>query len=378
MQRFIDLVPAELLNVSGAVFNSGKDAFRQPNSGLYLLGLNPGGHPEEHAEQTVDFHLHKVLNRPENWCEHRDEQWNDRPAGTSGMQPRVLHVLKQLGLDPGTVPSSNIIFERTHGQKDLRSRWRMLALRCWPVHAAVIKALKPRTIVCFGRLAGGFVRDQLAAHRPIGSFVETNRRGLATDAFEGVDGISVIVATHPSHHAWTSPDTDPSEFIRAVMVRQPGQQLNMPSSVTAILADKASGPQQETTVQSKPSRTEAAFVEGPSADERDQQLADLFVAAGLDKVFVRNPKPASDRSFSKLFVLKNEFRIRSIELYTNGARKLRIHHAPDAPYWLKEALRGLPEAKNPSSSGTDFGGDAFSAAKAIADVLVALRGPTSN
>ena len=41
-------VPTHLLNESGTVFYSGRDAFSNP-SGLYLLGLNPGSSPVDQA-----------------------------------------------------------------------------------------------------------------------------------------------------------------------------------------------------------------------------------------------------------------------------------------------------------------------------------------
>lgn len=378
MQRFIDLIPRELMNVSGAVFNSGKDAFRNPGAGLYLLGLNPGGGPEKHAERTVDYNLRKVQSRPDNWCEHRDESWDGRPPGSRKMQPRVLHVLKKLGLDPGTVPSSNVIFERTDDQEDLGSRWRALAQKCWPMHEAVIKDLKIRTIVCFGRVAGKFVREQLAAHRRLGAFVEKNNRRLATEAFENADGIAVIVATHPSRIAWNSPDSDPSEFIRSVMERKPGEQLDLHAlnsisnegSRTVPLAPATQSPIALTHSATAPSQGDVA-----SNSERDARLAKIFDASGLGAVLERKPGVGKDPTFSKLFVRPNEFRILSVELYTNGAGKFRVHYAADAPYWLKEALRGLPGAKNSSSSGTDFVGDELAAGKALAGILAARRGP---
>jgi hypothetical protein len=368
MQRFINLIPPDLKPTSGSVFNSGSDAFRQPGPGLYLLGLNPGGDPEKHVEQTIEAHLRELPTHPDNWCAHRDQSWDNRPPGTAGMQPRILHVLHRLGLDPGLVPSSNIIFERTRTQIDLgpTSQARSLAQKCWPMHAAVIQALEIRTIVCFGKVAGEFVREQLVAHRLIGSFVETNNRQQPTEAFENEDGIAVIVATHPSRIAWNAPNSDPSEFFRAVMARKPNERIALSSAPVPAPATKPA-PARQAAKRSQPDVL-------PN-NERDARLAEIFVASGLDKVLVRKHGWGTDPTFSKLFVVKNEIKILSIELYTKGAGKLRVHHSPDAPYWLKEAFRGLPGAKNPTDSGTDFSGDALAAAKAIAVVLAARRGP---
>ena len=220
MQRFIDLIPSELMDRSGAVFNSGRDAYAG-DAPLYLLGLNPGGDPDTHVQETVDFHTNKVLSRSSNWCEHRDESWDGRKAGKSGMQPRILHVLSGLGLDPGRVPSSNVVFARTRGQAQIASDFNRLADLCWPLHAAVIKELKVRTVVCFGKVAGAFVRAMAGANQPIGTFAEDNARRWTCDAYESRDGVCVVVATHPSRVSWNSRASDPTEFLQGIMARPP-------------------------------------------------------------------------------------------------------------------------------------------------------------
>lgn len=218
MHRFTKLIPPELKGLSGAVFNSGRDAY-SGSSGLYLLGLNPGGDPAKHVRETVEFHTDKVLSRPSNWCEHRDEPWDQRPPGTAGMQPRVLHVLRGLQLDPGRVPSSNVVFVRTKGQAQIASDFGRLAALCWPLHSAVIESLQVRTVLCFGKAAGNFVRSMIAANRPIGTFVEMNNRRWTCDAYENSAGLAVVVATHPSRVAWTNRATDPTQLLRDVMAR---------------------------------------------------------------------------------------------------------------------------------------------------------------
>lgn len=218
MQRFVELIPAELLDSSGAVFNSGRSAYNG-NASLYLLGLNPGGDPAKLVRETVRLHTDKVLSRPSNWCEHRDEEWDERPAGTAGMQPRVLHVLRGFNLDPGTVPSSNVIFARTRGQAEIAPHFERLAALCWPLHVAVIKELSVRTVLCFGKSAGGYVRRMTKANQIVGSFVETNRRQWACHAYENSEGLSVVVATHPSRVAWTNVASDPTNLLREVIDR---------------------------------------------------------------------------------------------------------------------------------------------------------------
>src|SRR4051794_40327822 len=75
-------VPVELLNESGTVFYSGRDAFSNP-SGLYVLGLNPGGSPVDQARETPSWHTNRVLHQePNNWSAYRDESWEGAHAGT--------------------------------------------------------------------------------------------------------------------------------------------------------------------------------------------------------------------------------------------------------------------------------------------------------
>jgi len=87
IERFAALVPKTLLAESGKVFYSGRSAFAQP-SPLYILGVNPGGAPDNHPTETVGRHTQKVLAElPEDWSAYRDEVWEGAVPGTYGMAP---------------------------------------------------------------------------------------------------------------------------------------------------------------------------------------------------------------------------------------------------------------------------------------------------
>lgn len=75
IKKLIEKIPAQLNNRPGSVFYSGVDAFSGEKD-LYVLGFNPGGSSEAHANITIEFSIKHVLeNVPKNWSAYRDELW---------------------------------------------------------------------------------------------------------------------------------------------------------------------------------------------------------------------------------------------------------------------------------------------------------------
>jgi hypothetical protein len=216
IDKFAALIPQSLLKHSGAVFYSGRKAFSTP-SPLYILGLNPGGSPEEQAADTVERHTEKVLNEAAEWSAYRDELWRGNSPGTAGMQPRVLHLLRRLNLEPQNVPASNVIFVRSAREKDINNQLRQLAELCWPFHQAVIETLGVRVVLCFGQRSGRWVREQLNANNLVDQLVEKNKRRWTSASYKNSNGIAVVVATHPSIADWTTPATDPSQLVKRML-----------------------------------------------------------------------------------------------------------------------------------------------------------------
>lgn len=216
---FASLVPAELLPMSGLVFYSGRDAF-SGTSPVYLLGLNPGGDPADPANQTVEQAMDSLASLPANWSAYRDGSWKGRPPGSFGLQPRVLHLLDRLGLDPGEVPSSNLVFVRSAQESTMPpGQMDAFADTCWPFHAAVIEELKVRAVVCFGATVGWKVRARLGAHVEVGRFVERNNRRWTSLVHEAPSGLRVVTATHPSRADWTKPASDVSDLVASAITR---------------------------------------------------------------------------------------------------------------------------------------------------------------
>jgi hypothetical protein len=214
---FASLVPSVVMPLSGSVYYSGRDAFTGP-SPLYILGLNPGGDPVGSAD-TVASHLEDAATWPDNASAYRDQSWNGRPPGAATMQPRVLHLLDRLGLDPGDVPSSNLVFARSTREATMQpGLMDVYADACWPFHASVIETLQVRVVLCFGRSAGWKARQQLNAHAEVGRFVETYpKRSWTSRVHASPNGVRVVTATHPSIADWTDPAADVSGLVAAAL-----------------------------------------------------------------------------------------------------------------------------------------------------------------
>ena len=213
IEQFARLIPRNLLDESGSVFYSGRNAFSKPNN-LYILGLNPGGEPNDRKDDSIRLDTEEILRgRPDNWSEYRDGEWENKPPGKHGMQPRILHLLRKLNLDPGTVPASNIAFLRSSQEKSFKGDIYAIAEECWPLHQAVISELGVTVILCFGRTAGAWVRYKVGADKKISEFVEKNKRKWRSKIYTNSNDILVADFTHPSRANWVAPDTDPSELM---------------------------------------------------------------------------------------------------------------------------------------------------------------------
>lgn len=217
MEDIAELIPRDLHSRSGAVFYSGRLAF-QSSSRLYVLGLCPGGSPVTQVEQTVWWHVNKVLyNERDNWSAYRDESWFGAAPGTWRSQPRVLHLLNSLNRDPGRIPASNLVFVRSRLENHIEGDFDDLAEACWPVHQTVIAELGVDVILCLGYPAGNWVRKRLGANELVGEFLEGSERRWASRAYRNEGGMKVVVLTDPNIADWTAPTLDPSELVRTVM-----------------------------------------------------------------------------------------------------------------------------------------------------------------
>jgi len=215
---FVRLVDPALHGRSGSVFYTGRAAF-STTSKLYVLGLNPGGSPITQAEETIGRDLEDWRELPARWSAYKDESWRGAAPGSWGMQPRILHMFDQLGLDPHDVPASNVVFVRTNDEAALATEKRQLLSRCWPVHQAVIERLGATTVLCLGGTAGAWVRDYVGATDKVGQFVEANARRWKSEAHISPAGSCVVTVTHPGRADWRNPQADPTPLVREMLAR---------------------------------------------------------------------------------------------------------------------------------------------------------------
>lgn len=217
IERFLERVDARLYPRPGGVFYSGRAAFAQA-SDLYILGLNPGGSSDPQTITTVEKHITDARDSVDDyWSAYVDESWEDRAVGTSGMQPQVRHMLGALGLDPHLVPASNVIFVRSNIEAVLSAEKQNLLQLCWPVHEMVIQQLGIKVVLCFGRTAGRWVRKMMQADKPVGHFVEKNRRGWRSEAHANARGQYVLTLAHPSRANWCNPAADPTPLVQEIL-----------------------------------------------------------------------------------------------------------------------------------------------------------------
>ena len=213
IEEFAKLVPECMNRLSGAVFYSGREAFSHP-SRLYVLGINPGGMPENHRNETVGRHTKWVIDRAQNrWSEYRDGQWSGtKGPGGNGIQPSLRHLFDVVDLDPGTVPSSNILFARSSSVSKYPRDFDNDADRCWPFHQEVIDRLEVEVVVLFGSSkARAFARKFLKANRIVKSWTDGNKQPWKSIWYRSADGLDVVVLAHPSRgHQWTNRATDPT------------------------------------------------------------------------------------------------------------------------------------------------------------------------
>ena len=130
-----------------------------------------------------------------------------------------MHLCHRLELDPGKVPASEIVFQRSRNLQEFKGNFEELAKQCWPFHKAVIDGLGVKVVVCIGKHAGNWVRHQLKAWTQTDEFVEKNKRQWESISHMNANGLIVVRLTHASQADWTKPASDPTILVKRALIR---------------------------------------------------------------------------------------------------------------------------------------------------------------
>ena len=214
INHFAEFIPESMRHLNGRVFYSGREAFSSP-SRLYVLGINPGGDPKRHQADTVRCHTKWVMDcAPCNWSAYRDEQWQGSSPGEGGIQPSLLHLFRVVGLDPGTVPASNIVFARSSEISQYSGDLDVDARECWAFHQEVIDRLSVEVVVVVGKSKGAFVRERLKTNRAVKCWTDKNRQPWKSTWYRNTGSLSAVVLAHPTRgHQWTRTASDPTGLL---------------------------------------------------------------------------------------------------------------------------------------------------------------------
>lgn len=126
-------------NHPGAVLYSGLRTIRP--GPFYVLGINPGG--DEGPSIRDNLCADDGANH------YADQRWDEERGSQSVLQERVCDLIDALGTASGDLPSTNLAFAKSTELAKLKGA-RAWFQRCWPVHQALLQAIRPRWIVMLG------------------------------------------------------------------------------------------------------------------------------------------------------------------------------------------------------------------------------------
>lgn len=136
---------SDWLDKPGTILYSSYETIK-PGS-VYLLGFNPGGTDGTPLKDSIAAILHKKTNDylDQTGWKNGNGTW---PEDKAPLQKRVCWLLEMIGLNPGGVCASNLIFLQSRKANDID--YSMYAERCWPVHEAILGIVQPKLIITFG------------------------------------------------------------------------------------------------------------------------------------------------------------------------------------------------------------------------------------
>ena len=134
----------------GAVLYNGWDTLCS-NNGLYIMGFNPGGSPDN--SKTVIDDLKQL---EDDYCSYEAECWycsthcrNNEHFGKKPHQKRVKELARILGYDVRQSFAANAIFVRSKKQDDLKASLELFE-KCWKIHQIFLSIVQPKIVLCLG------------------------------------------------------------------------------------------------------------------------------------------------------------------------------------------------------------------------------------
>lgn len=161
------------LDRSGAFVYTSPDSIRPGRT--MIVGTNPGGSVETHAEETLRVSLAKFAQRPPGWSAWFHEGgWGSTRTyaqqGSAPLQKDVARVLALLGHPADVAPhvcSTELIFLRSQHIGKLDADFNKLAQDCWPINVEILRAVQPRQLMIIGNGENNspwsFLRDKFAS-----------------------------------------------------------------------------------------------------------------------------------------------------------------------------------------------------------------------
>jgi hypothetical protein len=142
---------APVLGRAGGILYSAAKTLRPGQ--LYIMGLNPGGNPENSQPHNIGKSLDQL---PQRTCNaYIDEAWDSRARqlekGQAPLQRRIAFLAQSFGCALEDVCATNLIFMQTRSARDLD--FNRDAERCWPVHEMMLAMVRPKLILAFGNSA---------------------------------------------------------------------------------------------------------------------------------------------------------------------------------------------------------------------------------
>lgn len=154
LTSFVENARATLAPVLGRAGGILYSAARTLGPGkLYIMGLNPGGDPENSKSHNIGMSLDQLPQRTSN--AYLDEAWDNRSRqlekGQAPLQRRIAFLAQSFGCELEDVCATNLIFMQTRSARDLD--FNRDAERCWPVHEMMLSMVRPKLILAFGNSA---------------------------------------------------------------------------------------------------------------------------------------------------------------------------------------------------------------------------------